>query len=205
MLLPLSALLDSVLVVRLMRPYATDPVALYGLFSGGAVTIINLPVSVCYGIAAASVPSVAAATAEKARGAVRKRLLFSIGITALVAAPAALGLFLFAEPAVRIIYRSLQGDELVTLVRLVKIFSISALTLSLVQTLSACLTAQGKPQHSAFSMSVAITVKTVIYVFLLRNREISVFGLAYATTIAYLIAFSLDLWYNLRISKGKEK
>ena len=49
MLLPLSSLLDSVLAVKLMGAYAPDPVALYGLFSGGAVTVINLPVSICYG------------------------------------------------------------------------------------------------------------------------------------------------------------
>ena len=63
-LIPFSTLVDSVLAVRLLGAYAADPVALYGLFSGGAVTIINLPVSVCYGIAAASIPAVATAKAR---------------------------------------------------------------------------------------------------------------------------------------------
>ncbi len=208
MLLPLSALLDSVLAVRLLGAYATDAVALYGLFSGGAVTVINLPVSVCYGIAAASVPSVAAAKAKIEKGekaSVKKRLFFSLGITVLVAAPCALALFFFAEPTAKIVFRSLQGEELTTLTGLIKAFSVSALTLSCVQTLSACLTAQGKPLYAALSMGIAVAVKTAIYPFLLKNPDISVFGLAYATNIAYLVAFSLDLLYNILVSKNPKE
>ena len=208
MLLPLSALFDSVFAVRLMSKYAVNAVTLYGLFSGGAVTVINLPVSVCYGIAAASVPSVATAKAEAEAGkktSVKKRLFFALGITALISAPCAVGLYYFAEPAVKIIYRSLQGEELVTLIRLIKAFSISALTLSCVQTLSACLTAQGKPQYSAISMAIAVIAKTATYFFLLKNPQVSVFGLAYATNLCYLIAFLLDLLYNLKVSKAKKE
>ena len=194
-LLPLSGLLDSVLAPRLMSAYAEDAVALFGLFSGGAVTIINLPVSVCYGIAAASVPAVASAKKP------RKKIFFSLWITLLVAIPSVVGLYFFAEPAAKIIFRSLTGAELQILTKLVKIFSVSALTLSCVQTLSACLTAQGKPHLAAISMLIAVTVKTLVYQTLLKNADISVFGLAYATNICYLVAFLLDLLYNLRVSR----
>ncbi len=203
MLLPLSALLDSVLVVRLLSAYSENAVTLYGLFSGGAVTVINLPVSVCYGVAAASIPAVATA---KAKGeGVRKKLFFALGITVAVALPSALGLYAFSEFAVKMIYRNLSGDELGILVRLVKILSVSALLLSLVQTLSACLTAQGKPKLSALSMLIAVTVKTAVYTLLLRKSEISVFGVAYATNLCYLVAFLLDFMYNLIVSKKRKE
>ncbi len=203
-LLPLSSLLDSVLAPRLLSVYATDAISLFGLFSGGAVTVINLPVSICYGIAAASVPAVATAKVEGGeKTSVRKRVFFSLGITALVSIPFALALYFFAEPAVKIIFRSLQGEELQTLIELVKIFSISAFTLSCVQTLSACLTAQGKPLYGAMSMLIAVTVKTFLYVTLLQSEKNSVYGLAYATNVCYLVAFLLDLLYNLKVSRKK--
>lgn len=213
MLLPLSGLLDSVLAVRLLGKYAADAVGLYGLFSGGAVTVINLPVSVCYGIAAASIPALARVKAEREnenveekKPSVKKRLFFSLGITALVSIPCAVLLYFFAEPAAKIIFRSLQGEELTTLIGLIKTFSISAFTLSCTQTLSACLTAQGKPQYAAFSMFVAVVVKTGVYTVLLQKPEISVFGLAHATNICYLVAFLLDLIYNLyAIRKSKTR
>ena len=206
-LLPVSGLLDSVLAPRLLGAYATDAVTLFGLFSGGAVTVINLPVSICYGIAAASVPSVASAAVQAENGkksGVRRRIFYALGITVLVSAPSALGLYFFAEPAAKIIFRSLAGEELQVLVSLIKAFSVSALTLSCVQTLSACLTAQGKPQYSALSMLIAVTVKTAVYAFLLRDPKISVLGLAYATNVCYLVAFVLDLVYNLYVSRKRK-
>ncbi len=195
-LLPLSGLVDSVLAPRLLSSYASDGVTLFGLFSGGAVTVINLPVSVCYGIAAASVPRVAMATGDR-----RKRILSSLGITMLVGVASAVGLYVFAEPAAKIIFRSLKGEELDILIGLIKAFSVSAFTLACAQTLSACLTAQGKPQYAAISMAVAMTVKTALYLFWLKDPTISVFGLAYATNVAYAVAFLLNLLYNLRVAK----
>lgn len=207
MLLPLSGLLDSVLAPRLLGAYAQDPVTLFGLFSGGAVTVINLPVSICYGIAAASIPAVASAAAQYQKGkgvSPRKRIFFSLLVTVAVALPSAVGLYLFAAPAAKIIFRSLQGEELEILIRLIQAFAVSALSLSLVQTTSACLTAQGKPQYAALSMTIAVVAKTAVYAVLLQNPEISVFGLAYATNICYLVAFSLNLLYNLIVSKKKK-
>ena len=201
MVLPLSSLLDSVLVPRLLGVYERDAVTLFGLFSGGAVTVINLPVSVCYGIAAASVPSVAGAKREE----VKRKIFFALGITLFVGALSAIGLYFFAEQASSVIFRSLKGEELAILSKLIKAFSISALTLSCAQTLSACLTAQGKPQYAALSMTISVTVKTALYVFLLQKPQISVFGLAYASNACYLVAFLLNLLYNLRVSKNRMK
>lgn len=200
-ILPLSALLDSVVAPRLLSVYERDAVTLFGLFSGGAVTVINLPVSVCYGIAAASVPSVAGADKKE----VKKRIGFSLGITVLVGTVSFLGLYFFAEKAASIIFRSLTTEELTVLTKLIKAFSISALTLSCVQTLSACLTAQGKPQYAALSMLIAVTVKTALYVFWLRKPEVSVFGLAWASNVCYLVAFFFNLVYNLRVAKKNAK
>ena len=204
-LLPLSGLLDSVLAPRLLSGYVSDAVTLYGLFAGGAVTVINLPVSVCYGIAAASVPAVAKAAARRKKGdSPRKRIFFALLITLAVAIPSAIGLYLFAEPAAKIIFRSLQGEELTVLIKLIKSFSISALSLALVQTLSACLTAQGKPQYAALSMLVGVTVKTVLYGIWMKNPETSIYGLAHATNICYLLVATLNFLFNMIVSRKKK-
>lgn len=200
LLIPLSSLVDSVFATRLLSAYETDAVTLYGLFSGGAVTIIGLPVSICYGVAAASIPRIAS---ERSGRKARKKVFGALLITAVLGGLSAVGLYLFAEPAVGIIFRSLTGLEKQTLVRLVRAYSISAFTLSCSQTLAACLTAQGKPQYAAFSMLVGVVVKTVSYSFWLKNPEISVLGLAHATNLCYLVAFLLDFMYNLIVTKRR--
>lgn len=203
-ILPLCSLLESVLVVRLMRRYASDAVALYGLFTGGAVTLVNLPVSLCYGVAAASVPTL---SAERANGGgeerLRKKMLYSLFVTLLVALPCAVGLYFFAAPATKILYRGLTASEREILVKLVKTYAASAVFLSCAQTLSACLTGLGSPKHSALSMTVAAIVRLVADVLLVRNPKISVFGAAIAANIGYLVAFFLDLLYNIRITNER--
>ncbi len=204
MLIPLSALLDSVLAPRLMGAYAENAVTLYGLFSGGAITVINLPVSVCYGIAAASIPAVSRALTSRGDSP-KKRVFFSLFVTLALSLPAAVGLYLFAEPVAKIIFRSLTREELSTLAGLIKAVALSAVTLSCAQTLSACLTAQGKPQYAAISMLAGIVVKTVAYALWLKNPKISVYGLAYATNLCYLVAFLLDFVYNVIILRKRKK
>ena len=135
----------------------------------------------------------------------KRKLLFSLGLTALIALPSALGVYFFASPLVRIVFRSLSGEETCALVKLVKVFALSALTLSCVQTLSACLTAQGKPIRAAVAMLFGMTVKTVAYAILLKNPKISVLGLAYSTNLGYLVAFIFDLLYNLSIIKTQNQ
>lgn len=205
LLLPISGLLDSVLVPRFLSVYAEDAVTLFGLFSGGAVTLINLPVSICYGVAAASVPVVSASSAAGQGKEVRKRIRFSLFITAAVALPCALGLYLFADIAVKFVFRNLPAEEMQILIRLTKALAVSTLTLSCTQTLSACLTAQGRPRYAAFSWLVALSVKTVAYCFWLKDPSVSVLGLAYATNLAYLVAFLLNLLYNFYASKKRKE
>lgn len=200
LLLPLSSLIDSVLATRFLSAYEEDAVTLYGLFSGGAVTIVGLPVSVCYGIAAASIPRVASEKDAKKAG---KKTFGALLLTALLGGVSAAATYLFADVAVGVIFRSLTGVEKETLTRLVRAYAISAFTLSCTQTLGACLTAQGKPRYAALSMLVGVVVKTVSYSFWLRNPEISVLGLAYASNLCYLVAFLLDFMYNLIVIKRR--
>ncbi|MBQ8308640.1 MAG: polysaccharide biosynthesis protein [Clostridia bacterium] len=200
-LLPLSGLIDSVLIVRLLRAHTENAVALYGLFSGGAVTVINLPVSVCYGIAAATVPALSAAVEKGESG--RKKMLFSALLTLGLGALAAAALFFLAEPAVRILYRSLTGEQLNTLVRLVKLYAVSAATLSLTQTLSACLTALGKPGRAAISMAAAMILKTALNFLLVRNPNLSVYGAALAANAGYLVSALLDFSFAVYYTRKK--
>ena len=207
LLLPLSGLVDSVLVPRFLSVYAAEPVTLYGLFAGGAVTVINLPVSVCYGLAAASVPRVSAACAQgrEGRKLARKRILSALLFTAIISGIAAIGLQWFAQPAAKIIFRSLQEEELKTLTKLIEGFSLSAFTLSCAQTLSACLTAQGKPQYGALSMLIGVVVKTALYPLWLTKPEISIYGLVRATNACYLLVFAINLLFNLVLTRKKGK
>lgn len=202
-LIPLSNLVESVMLVRLLGAYEGDAVALYGLFSGGAVTVINLPVSVCYGLAAASVPTVSESNERGDKRQTRKRVLFSLLVTLAVSIPCALVLYLFAPTVVGLVYRSLKLQEKQILVRLVKAFSVSAVTLSGLQTLSACLTAQGKPKYATLSMAVGVSLKLLLDFLLVRSPSFSILGAVIASNACYALVFLINLICNLRLSRSQ--
>ncbi len=199
-LIPLFGLVDSVLIVRLLGVYTDRAVALYGLFAGGAVTVINLPVSVCYGIAAASVPALSAARQKGESG--RKKLLYSLLLTVGISTVAAVGLYAFSGRAVDILFRALSQEDKLVLTGLIQLFSASAITLSCTQTLAACLTALEKPNRAALSMLIAMLVKTALNVVLIQDPSRSIYGAALAANVGYGVSFGLNLWFALRATKN---
>lgn len=200
-ILPFSNVIDSVLITRLLSRYAANATALYGLYSGAAASLAGLPASVCYGLAAASIPAV---SAHYARGEVRegqKSILFSLKCTLFFAVPASAFLFAFAPQICAFVFPSVTGANAEMLAKLLRILAPSSLFLALTQTLSACLTATGKAKISALAMGAAVSVKLGLQAILLLSPKISVYGAAYACTACYFVALLVDLYYS--ITDGK--
>lgn len=206
--LPLSQLAESIIAVNLLRAAHADATALYGVFSGCAVTIINLPVSVTYGLAAASVPKIAPLAASGDLSAARRASVNAALITAAVSLPCAIGLFAFAPLACRIIFRSLPPEQLALLVKLVRIMAVNAVTASLAQTCSACLTALGRPSVATVVQWTSCILRVAVAAVLIKFTSLSVTGAAIAANVAYFVAAALNLWYIIAnkktVKKGKK-
>lgn len=197
-LLPLSQMFDSIVIVRLLSRYTARAVALYGLFAGAAVSLVNLPATVCYGLVAATVPVVSSCFARGEEEEGRRRAVNALLVTLLLSAPCAIGLFVFARPVVSILYGSLGAEDAHTLVSLIRLCSVSAVTLAGTDTLSACLTGMGRARRAAGAMLAAVVVKFALQFLLVSNPAFSVGGAAIASNVCYLVAFFLDLLYTLR-------
>ncbi|MDE5896497.1 MAG: polysaccharide biosynthesis protein [Clostridia bacterium] len=204
-LLPLSQTVDSVLIVRLLSRHTARAVSLYGLYAGGAVSLVSLPASVCYGLSAASVPVVSACFAAGREEEGRTRALWALLFTLALSVPCAIGLFVLARPAVSILYGGLSPEDAQTLVRLVRLSSVSAATLAGVDTLAACLTGMGRAKHAAVNMLFAVLIKFSLQWLLVGSPAFSVGGAAIASNACYLVAFFLDLLYTFKKKVGRKK
>ncbi len=201
--LPLSQMLDSVLVVRLLGSLAGDAVAAYGLFSGGAVALYSLPATAAYGFAAAAVPAVSEAAAKGDAEESRTRALTALFITLALTLPCAIGLAVFSRQVVSLLYPSLSETDAHTLIRLVRMTAISAVTLAGTETLAACLTGMGRAKYAARSMLAAVTAKAAVQAVLVPRPMFGIGGAAIAADLCFLIAFFMDLYYTVK--KPKEK
>lgn len=204
-LLPLSQMLDSVLIVRLLARHTSRAVSLYGLFAGSALSLVNLPATLCSGLAAASVPSIAACFAGGEREKGRERAMTALLLCLGLALPCAVVLFAFAPLAVRLLYPALPAGDAALLVRLLRLSSVSAATLAAVDTLAACLTAMGLAKRAAFSMLIAVLVKAGLQLLLVGNASYGILGAAVAANGCYLVAFFLDLFYTVKDKKSQKR
>ena len=201
--LPVSQLVESITIVNLLRSSVENATALYGIFSGCAVTIINLPVSVSYGLAAASVPQISPLAANGDIRGAKKIVGKSLLYTLFISVPSAIALFVFAPLAGRILFSSLSGEELALLVTLVRIMAINAVTSSLVQTSSACITSLGKPLHGTITQWATSLLRVGLSAALVALTPLSITGVAISANCCYLVAVIINLCY-IKAVKNRE-
>ena len=199
--LPLSQFAESIVAVRLLRELGDNATALYGIYSGCAVTIINLPVSVTYGFAASSVPQISPLAESGDFAAAKKKAFRALGVTLLVSIPAAAGLYIFAPLAARFIFGSLSAQEKTVLIDLIRIMAVSSVTLSVVQTSSACITSLGMPIKSTVTQWTTGIMRVALTAALIKLTPLSIYGAAWSSNSAYLVASLINLWYIVRVGK----
>ncbi len=199
--LPLSQLAESVIAVKILRGTSDNATALYGVFSGCAVTIINLPVSVTYGLAASSVPQISPLAEKGDYKGAKNKAFKALLITLAVSLPAAAGLFIFAPLAAKFIFRSLSGSDKELLTALIRIMAVNAVTESLVQTSSACLTSLGRPLRSTVTQWTSAILRVALTAVLIKFTSMSISGAAWSANCAYLVAMLMNFWYIIRVDK----
>ena len=199
--LPLSSLAESVIVVRLLKGYTSTPWGCTGCFRAGRrPSSISPSPSVTdrggerarrFGGGSRGRGRAQKGTARPFRDAggehpLRRRAVLSGGHGGGVGLP------------------RLSAAEAATLTKLTRVMAVSAVTLSCTQTLSACLTGLGRPGKAALSMGIAAAAKLALDFLLVSRPEISVYGAAIAADVCYLVAFALDLVYNLSVTKKRQ-
>ena len=190
-MLPLSQVIDSFLILNLLGAYRQDATSLYGLLSGVAATVIGLPVSVCYGVAAVAIPTVSASKTEtEKRSNASKTLL----LTTLVALPCAIFTAIFAPFIIGLLFRGLNGEEKLIAINLLRLSSPNVLLLSLLQTGNAVLIGKGKLYFPVLSLSVGVAVKTVLNLILLDMPRVNIYGGALAIIACYFTVCLLNLF-----------
>lgn len=189
-LIPLSQVVDSFLVVNILKTYRLDATQLYGLLTGVVLTIINLPVSVCYGISTVSIPSISS-TSDNTQKV--KRLEKSLIITILIALPCWVILNFFAPTVINILYKRLGGVEKNLAINLLQFMSPCVILLALIQTQNAVLIGNNKLYTPTLNLLVGVVVKIILSVILLKLPYFNIYGSAVGIIACYFVTCLLNL------------
>ena len=187
--------IDSMTVVRGLKKFMSESAAKaqYGILSGKVDTLVTLPMSFNVAFITALVPAVSSARAVGNIENTKKRIEFSLLVTILIGLPCTVGMILFAEPILRLLFPNQVSGQFI-----LQVSSISIIFIVLEQTISGVLQGMGKAMIPAMALSVGVVVKLFLNLVLIPINP-SVFwlggtaGAAVATTICHAIAFGIDI------------
>ena len=179
---------DAFTVKRILSTYLPAELAIekYGILSGKVDTLIGLPLSVNIAFATALVPAIAEAKAKKDTQTATKRTSFSLLVSMLIGLPCTIGMCVFAEPILKLLYpNASSGAGLLQVAAFTIIFSV------LNQTINGALQGFGKVMVPAIALGTGVITKFILNMTLLRIPEINVYGAAIGSVACHLVAFTI--------------
>ena len=189
-MIPLSQVIDSFLTINILSKYLANATVLFGLLSGVVMTVINLPVSVCYGLSTVAVPTVSSCESQAEIDKNSKKIVF---LTLLITLPCTLFLLLFSPFTINFLFGGLANSEKQIAINLLRLCSPIVILLSLVQVCNSVLIGKGKLYTPVLTLLVGVLIKILLNVILLNNREINIYGGAIAIIACYFSVCLINL------------
>ena len=180
--------IDSFTVKRILSTYMPADIAtkLYGQLSGKVDTVTNLPLAINIAFATALVPAISAAKAKNDKESATKRTSFSLLTSMLIGLPCVVGMIVFAQPILNLLYpKANQGALLLQLISVSVIFSI------LDQTINGALQGFGKVMVPATALGIGCLVKLVLNIILLKIPFFNIYGAAIGSIACHAVAFTI--------------
>ena len=173
--------------------------SLYGNYSG-ALTIYNLPLSLMAAITASVIAAVSAALARRDRRGAARITGSALRITALLAFPMGVGLFVLGTPIIRLIFpeldASVAGPLLSTL-------GIASIFVCLMLVCNSVLQAHGFINLPVVIMALGVVVKIVTNYNLVAVPTIGISGAPVGNVLCFGLCMVLDLVVIARVIHGR--
>ncbi len=168
---------------------------LYGMYTGQAQTMFNLPLTMIVALSMSAVPAISSSIASKSYDEGKSITISLIKITVLFALPCAVGLSTLSKGILRLLYS--DADAFMLLEKL----AIAIIFVSVAQVTNAVLQAYGKVYYPVFSMIAGGAAKVILnYTFI---PIMGIDGAPVATIVCYGIIALINIICIIRIVKIK--
>ena len=153
----------------------------YGLFSGKAKQISNIPIAIASAMSSAMIPGISGSFAQGDIAGTNRRIGTAIKTTMFLSIPSAVGLTVLAKPVTLLLYP--QKASVDTVSYLLAAMSISIIFYALSTISNAVLQGIGKVNLPVVNAAVALVIQTVVLVPLLLTTDIGLYTLVIATVL----------------------
>lgn len=191
-IMPVMGLMDSLIVFDRLQAAGyeyTTAVQMYGQLKALALSFINLPQIITISLGASLVPAIAESIARRDLDSARRKSELGIRLSLLIGLPAAMGLFILADPIMIMV----SPKENVVAGIALRYLAPSAIFLTLVQTLTGILQGMGKERVPVVNLFIGALVKVVVSYTLTSIPYMNIRGAALGTVFGYAIPCILNL------------
>lgn len=204
-IVPLAQFVDSALMVKRMGVAGLDKAtatALYGIFSGMVIRLINIPTALALAISMSLVPAISAVKARNDTKAIVRESNNGIRYAFLIGFPCALGMSVLAKEILGFFYvDTLSSDNLQTAAELLTFSGLTVVLFTVVQATTSILQALHKQNIPMITMVFGVAVKIILNYFLIAIPEINIHGGPFASIACYSIAMIPNLIFCCKYAK----
>lgn len=158
---------------------------LYGMYTGKALTMFNLPLTLVVALGTSVVPAISAAVARGARKEAKNITESTIRIAVLFAAPCTFGMAVLSKEILNFLFGDTNAWSVLTLL------SLAIIPVALVQVTNAILQSYGRVYKPVIHMVIGGAVKVMVNYFLIPYLGID--GAPIGTGICYLLIAVLNI------------
>jgi stage V sporulation protein B len=201
-IMPVMGLIDSLIVFDRLQAAGyqyTTAVQMYGQLKALALSFINLPQIITISLGASLVPAIAESLARRDMDSARRKSELGIRLSLLIGLPAAMGLFILADPIMMMV----SPRENVVAGIALRYLAPAAIFLTLVQTLTGILQGMGKERIPVVNLFIGALVKVVISYTLTSIPYINIRGAALGTVFGYAVPCVLNLMAIIKYQNQK--
>lgn len=162
----------------------------YGIFSGLAVAVVNIPIAISSAMSSAIIPGVAASYVKGTVAQTRKQVSKAIQMTMLIAIPATVGIAVLPRPIMQFIFPQKESLDiasglLAALAVTIVLYSLSTLTNAILQGI-------GKVNTPVIHAVIALVIQVAGLIGLLLYTDMGLYALAAANVIYSLVVCVLN-------------
>ena len=204
-IIPLSSFIDSALMVNRMvssglgRDTAT---ALYGIFSGMVIRLINIPTALALAISMSLVPAVSAVKAIEDKAAIRRESTNGIRYAFLIGFPCSIGMSVLAKPILSFFYlETLSSERLQIASELLTVSALTVVLFMVVQATSSILQGLHKQRIPMYTMIAGVICKIILNYTLIGTPDVHIHGGPFASLVCYSVAMIPNLFFCCRYAE----
>ncbi len=206
-IVPLSQFIDSAMLISRLIAAGAGPEeasALYGLFTGTVIRIINIPTALALAVSMSLVPAISSARAAGDGEMVVKQSDLGLRFAFLIGLPCSIGMSLLAEPLMRFFYEgTISESELITGGKLLTMSGLTVVLFTVVQATSSILQGLGKQRIPMYTLMAGVACKIALNYALVGLPGVGIHGAPIASIVCYTVSMAPNLLCVLKYTGGR--